>query len=54
LLAKNHNKELTRDYLYKVINDHHIKVYDKQLDEKLESAYIALFKFDPSMKPFIQ
>jgi hypothetical protein len=41
-----------RDYLYKSLRIVHSKVQEKLSDEKVETAYVELFKYHPSMKGF--
>jgi hypothetical protein len=41
-----------RDYLYKALMTEHLKIQEKLSDEKIETAYVELFKFHPSMRSF--
>jgi hypothetical protein len=44
--------EIARDYLYKSLTMAHLTVQEKLSDEKVQTAYVELFKFHPSMRSY--
>jgi hypothetical protein len=44
--------QAARDYLYKSLRSAHLRVQEKLSDERIETAYVELFKFHPSMRGY--
>src|SRR2546423_1600839 len=43
-----------RDFLYGKAHEYHARISQRLLDEKIETSYVEMYRFHPSIKPFIE